>query len=223
MSGRKQIQGAIFDMDGTLLDSMEIWQTIAADYLRTLGIQPAENLSGKVRDLSMEQAAALLKSDYDLPFSEKEIIKGVNSLLADFYRKHVRLRPGMKKLLLALKERDVKICAATATDAEVIETALKRLGVSELFEFVLTCGQAGAGKDQPDIYEQALLRLGTSKAQTFVFEDALYALQTAKQAGFPTVAVAECHQPDQDKIRQNCTLYISDPGAFDAFDELFAG
>ena len=185
------IRGAIFDADGTLLDSMGIWDTLGEDYLRTKGKIPRENLRETFRDMSLLQAACYYRENYALTESPEKIVEELNAMIASFYEKEAPLKEGAAAFLEELCQRNIKMCIATATDHSLIRAALKRCGVLHYFTFILTCGQAGAGKDTPAIYEEALALLGTGKEETFVFEDALYALKTAKTAGFPTVGVKD--------------------------------
>ena len=193
------IRGAIFDADGTLLDSMGIWDTLGEDYLRTKGKIPRENLRETFRDMSLLQAACYYRENYALTESPEKIVEELNAMIASFYEKEAPLKEGAAAFLEELCQRNIKMCIATATDHSLIRAALKRCGVLHYFTFILTCGQAGAGKDTPTIYEEALALLGTGKKETFVFEDALYALKTAKTAGFPTVGVKDPSSAVQER------------------------
>lgn len=205
-----KIQGAILDMDGTLLDSLSIWDTIADTYLEQQGIQPEPGLADTIKDLSMKQAAEYFQTRYGLQKSEEEIIKGINRLLEDFYLHTAPLKPGAGKLLEFLKEKNIRLVLATATDRYLAEAALKRCGVLDAFEKILTCSEVGYGKDEPQIFEEAARLLGTDRMNTMVFEDSLYAMQTAKQAGFPVAAVFESHEPDWNKVCQTADLCLQD-------------
>lgn len=181
-----KIEGAIFDVDGTLLDSLSIWDTVGADYLLSLGIQPEENLAEIIKDMSLTQAAIYFQTMYDVEKSVMDIIEGINDIIKDFYLEKVQLLPGVKEFLNYLSTQNVKMIVATVSDKSLIENALIRCGIREFFDEILTCEEVGAGKDEPVIYEKALEKLGTSKENTIVFEDALYAIETAEKAGFKT-------------------------------------
>ena len=202
------VRGAIFDMDGTLLDSMGIWETVGEDYLRARGRTPAPGLRETLRPMSLRQAAAYCRRTYGLPESEEEIAAGVNAMVADFYRETAPLKEGVRAALEAMRAAGVRMCVATATDRPLAECALRRCGVWEFFG-LLTCSEVGAGKDTPAIYEAGLQLLGTRKAETLVFEDALHAVQTAKAAGFPVVGVYDAHAAgQQDALRALCDRYL---------------
>ncbi len=210
------VRGAIFDMDGTLLDSMSIWETIGADYLRFCGIEPRPDLRERIRNMSLPQAARYYQSAYGLRKSEEEILAGVNGMLARFYREQAALKPGTAGLLESLARRGVRLCIATATDRPLVETALERVGIRSRFECIFTCSESG-GKDAPHIYEAALRRLGTPREQTWVFEDALYAVRTALAAGFPVVGVFDRHERDTAQVARLSNLYVKNLAELEAY------
>ena len=211
-----KMTGAIFDMDGTLLDSMPIWDRVGIDYLAGLGIQARPDLPERLLTMSMRQAAAYFGYGVNLP--EAEIMDGVNARIEAFYRKTAPAKEGVRDFLHALRQSGVKMCVATATDRPLAEAALRRTGLLSYFSFLLTCTEAGFGKDSPDIFVLAQKKLGTPREQTVVFEDALYAMQTAKRAGFPVAAVYDASsQADQEQIRQLADVYMPlFPGAEEA-------
>ena len=205
-----RIRGAIFDVDGTLLDSMFIWDTIGEAYLRSIGYQPKENLNETFKNMSLHQAARYYQTEYGVTQSIDEIMDGVNAMLERYYRFEVPLKPGVAELLEWLRQDGVKLCIATATDRHLVEAALDRCGVLSCFGEIFTCNEVGHGKDEPDIFEEALRFLGTEKAETVVFDDALYAVRTAKEAGFPVAAVYDSHEKAQDQIRMLADVYLEE-------------
>ena len=203
-----QIEGIIFDLDGTLLDTMEIWNTVGNDYLISLGIEPRENLAEVFKEMSLKQSAEYYQRVYGVDKTIEEIISGINGVIESFYIERVQLKDGVKEFLETLSEQDVKMCIATATDRYLVETALMRLGVRDYFQKILTCNEVGYGKDSPVIFEQALEILGTSKEHTYVFEDALHAVKTAKQAGFQIVGVYDASEPEQEEVKKLSDMYV---------------
>lgn len=200
--------GAIFDFDGTLFDSMSIWDTAGADYLRSLGRKPAAGLSKTLSAMSLHQAARYLGREYDLHLSEEAIVEGIDRTVEDFYLHTARPKANVPAFLERLRLRGVKLCIATATDRHLIQGALDHWGLGDAFCGILTCTDVGHGKDEPHIYEAALALLGTQKKQTVVFEDALHAIRTAKQAGFPVAAVFDAHEPDPQGVRSLADWYL---------------
>ena len=205
-----RIRGAIFDVDGTLLDSMFIWDTIGEAYLRSIGYQPKENLNETFKNMSLHQAARYYQTEYGVTRSIDEIMDGVNAMLERYYRFEVPLKPGVAELLERLRQDGVRLCIATATDRHLVEAALDRCGVLSCFGEIFTCNEVGHGKDEPDIFEATLRFLGTRREETLVFDDALYAVRTAKEAGFPVAAVYDSHERSQAEVRARSDLYLED-------------
>ena len=183
------LQGAIFDVDGTLLDSMPIWDTVGADYLRAQGITPRPGLRRAICTMSLRQTAAYFRREYGLTQREEEIMAGIDRMLEHFYGAEARPKPGVLSFLEGLRQQGVKMAVATATDRYLVEMALERNGMLPYFQGIFTCTEVGAGKEKPDVFFKALAALGTPMEATPVFEDAYYAAATAKAAGFPVVAV----------------------------------
>ena len=123
------IRGAIFDLDGVLLDSMGIWEDLGARYLRAQGITPEPGLNAILFAMSMEQGAAYLKAHYPLPQSEAEIGDGIARMVADYYFYEVPAKPGAAALLAFLAERNIPMAAATSSPRTHVTQALRRLGL----------------------------------------------------------------------------------------------
>ena len=204
------IKGAIFDLDGTLLDSMFIWDTIGEEYLRSLGKEPHEDLKETFMTLTLEEAAEYYREHYGVTLSVKEIVDGVNAMVEQTYRTKVTLKPGIAEYLAWLKENGVRMCVATVTDRYLVEETLERLGVHHYFSEIFTCAEVGFGKDKPVIYQKALEHLETAKDETYVFEDMLFALNTAKTDGFPTVGIYDRHEAHQDELKELADYYVLD-------------
>lgn len=204
------IKGAIFDLDGTLLDSMFIWDTIGEDYLRSVGKEPHEDLKQTFMTLTLEEAAEYYREHYGVTLSVKEIVDGVNTMVEDIYRTKVTLKSGVADYLAYLKENKVKMCVATVTDRYLVEETLERLGIRHFFSEIFTCGEVGFGKDKPVIYQKALEHLGTKKEETYVFEDLPFALKTAKEDGFRTIGVYDRHEAAQTELKELADYYVLD-------------
>lgn len=209
--GGSVIKGAIFDVDGTLLDSMEIWQDAGARYLKRIGVKPEDGLSEILYPMTMTEGAEYVKKRYQLVLALDEIIQGVLDTVRDFYFYEVSGKPGVKELLVWMRENDIPAAAATASDREHIERAFRRLGINGYFGEIFTCAETGAGKRHPLIYERAAGYLGTEPEETLVFEDALYALMTAKKAGFRTVGVYDrFSKKEQEDLKRQADIYLND-------------
>ncbi len=212
-----RLQSAIFDMDGTLLDSMHIWQDVGSKALRSIGIEPSPDLGARLMLMTFRDGAALCKEEYHLSQSVEEIMEMTKALVRNFYENQVQPKPGVVKFLSLLKMEGVWMYIATNTDRDLVEAALRHTGLEGFFRGVLTCAEVGAGKkDSPEIYERAMRRLQSNKKDTVVFEDALHAIQTAKAAGFRVCGVYDpSAEADQDAIRSLSDYYIR------SFEEMF--
>ena len=204
------LKGAIFDFDGTLVDSMFIWDTIGEDYLRSLGKEPHEDLKETFMTLTLEEAAEYYRTHYGVTLSVKEIVDGVNTMVEGIYRTRVALKQGVADFLARLKDNGTRMCIATVTDRYLVEETLDRLGILQYFSEIFTCAEVGYGKDKPIIYRKALEHLDTAKNETYVFEDSLFALKTAKADGFTTVGVYDRHENRQDNLKNLADYYIDD-------------
>ena len=217
------IRGAIFDLDGVLLDSMGIWKDLGARYLRSLHIQPEPGLNEILFAMSMEQGAAYLKEHYPLPQSEAEIGEGIARMLEDYYFYEVPAKPGAAALLGFLAERGIPMAAATSSPRTHVTRALKRLGLLPYLQAVFTTGEVGVSKHEPAIYHLAAERLGTAPEETLVFEDSLCALKTARAAGYCIVGVFDAHgEEDQAGLKAAAEVYLTAlpefPGHWDALN-----
>lgn len=202
------IEGAIFDLDGTLIDSMKIWHDVSLIYMRLNGIEPPEDFQKKFLKLSIVQAATLFNENYFPNIPVEEIIKQINALVEDFYFNEALPKKGVKDVLQYFKENNVKMCIATATDRYLVEKCLERNNLLEYFSEIFTCTEVGSGKDTPVIYTKALKQLNTPKENTYIFEDAFYAIRTAKAAEFNVIAIEDEYETRKDKAKKRADYYL---------------
>ena len=205
-----KISCAIFDFDGTLFDSMYIWDSVSDDYLRSLGKIPTPNMREDVRPLSLYQSARYFQREYDLTLSVEEILAGIRQTVEHYYTQEVQPKPGVQAFLDELKNAGVSICIATATDRPLIEAALRRCGMEGYFQTIFTCGEVGHGKDEPIIFRRAMERFGADRNSAIVFEDAIHAVRTAKADGFAVAAVYDDSEKRQEELRKLADCYLPD-------------
>lgn len=203
------IAGAIFDLDGTILDSMPIWENAAAMYLSTIGIEAEPGLGKTMFTMSMTKGAEFLRDRYRLDMDVAAIMAGINRTIEDFYFYQVQLKEGAGQLLIHMNQAGIKMVAATSSDRQIVERALERLGVLNCFDRIFTCTEIGVGKEKPDIYLAAAEYMGTLPENTWVFEDALHAIKTAKAAGFRTVGVFDSFSKgDSERVKKVSDIYL---------------
>lgn len=211
------IRGAIFDVDGTLLDSMPIWRDAGARYLARRGVQPEPTLAATLFYMSFEEGVSYIRRRYGLPESPEDIERGITEVIADFYRQEVALKPGAADFLAKLADKGVAMVIATSGEASLAGAALERLGVARYFQRIITCTELFTTKHDPWIYRASAAYLDTEPEETLVFEDALHAVRTARRAGFPVVAVADAESAeDWDTICARATFAMQDFTDFDA-------
>lgn len=197
------IKAAIFDLDGTLLDSNSIWDGLARRYLLSLGKTPADDLSERIWELSVKDAVSLIKNEYELSFSESEIKEQITRLSGDFYKNEVMPKKGARGLLEKLSERNIEMKVLTSSDAELARAALERLGLLKFFVDIF----GGADKSAPSAY----LGISERPSETLVFEDALYAVKSAKAAGFTVCAVYDATEKNSRELRKTADYYERNP------------
>ena len=212
------IRGAIFDLDGVLLDSMEIWNDLGARYLQKLGVQPEPGLRDILFSMSMEQGAEYMKEQYQLNKTAEEVLDGIQEMLQDFYFYEVKAKEGAKELLAFLQEKGVPMTAATSSPREHVTRALKRNGLYDFLKRIDTTSEVGESKHSPLIYQQAAQFLGTAPEETLVFEDSLYALQTAKNAGFRAIGVYDAEgETNQAGVEETGEVYLKNLREFTVY------
>ena len=212
------IKGAIFDMDGTLLDSMAGWETLGYDYIRMLGIKPTPELANRLAKMTLRQATAWLRSDFGVSESVADRAEAeVNDIVYRRYMVEYPLKPGAKEILERLHAEGVRMCVATSTAHRLACGALERCGVLDLFTGVFSSDIVGTGKTTPRLYNIALESLGTPKGSTMVFEDVIFALRVAKNDGFLTAAVYDSNEKDQESMMSEADIYIRDLSETDKY------
>lgn len=203
------IKGIIFDLDGTLIDSMKVWFDVDRKLLRENGITtPSESVSEKVRTMSIEQSSRFFIEELGLKLTQEQIISRIEELVRIEYEQNIPLKPHVEEILGHLDEKGIPYGIATATYKSLAEAVLKRLGIFERFRFVLTDVDYPRGKRFPEIFLGAAERLGTIPEETLVIEDSLHCIETAVRAGFRTAAVYdEVSAAESDEIKRLADVY----------------
>lgn len=215
-----KIKCVIFDFDGTLFDSMFLWENVGALYLHSLGKEAKPSLEEDIKPLSLHQSANYMKKEYQLQLSEDEILEGIHLLIEDFYLYKVQPKSGAICFLTKLKQAGISMCIATATPRYLIEAALKRCKMESFFEAIFTCDEVGHGKDEAIIFRKAMEHFHANRDNTVVFEDALHAITTAKKDGFFTVAVFDKSEEKQEEIKKLCDCYFKNFEDTDFFENI---
>lgn len=205
------IKGIIFDVDGTLLDSMHIWSELGKRYLSSVGSESKPGLAKILFPMSLDESSEYLKNEYNLPDSVEQITEDTIKILSDFYRYEAAPKPGALTFVKKMQGRNIPMVIATSGDRRILDTALERLGITDCFAGILTCSELKTNKRVPTIYLRAAELLGTVPEETAVFEDVLHAIQAAKSAGFITYAIEDrFSEQDHNEIKRTSDFYLQD-------------
>lgn len=189
MSDFRNIKGAVFDMDGTILDSMGMWQDIDRRYLARFGKEAPADLQRRIEGFSVPETARYFKEAFGIPDGTDEIIAAWNEMAREEYLYCLQLKPGAEAYLRSLHARGVLLGIATTNYRDLTKACLARLGILDLFTAVVTSGEIEKGKPDPEIFLKAAQAMGLSPEDCVVFEDLPAGLLAGKRAGMRTVAV----------------------------------
>ena len=178
----------IWDMDGTILDSMRYWLSLGTDYLIRRGITPPEDLRETIDSMTLEESAAYFQKEFGIELSVPEIISGFLTMIADEYRETIPAKEFAAEIIKQAAEHGSRMCVLTTSDHDLAEAALRRVGLLRYFEAILTAEALGMDKRSGAIYETVMEKLGYVPAQTLICEDTLYAVRAAAEAGAHTGA-----------------------------------
>ena len=210
----KNIKGAIFDMDGTLVDSLMLWNIIWERFGNIFcedgHFVPSEADDKAVRTMTLKDAMNHIHQKYNIGKTGEELLETVNKIMIDFYSNEVMLKEGVADFLEYCSANGVKMCIASATDTELIKIALRHCNIEKYFVNIFSCAEIGKGKDKPDIYQMAMEYLGTEAQETCIFEDSHIAICTADKLGIKTVGIYDKYNYGQDEIKKTATKYIAE-------------
>lgn len=209
-----KIPFAIFDMDGTLIDSLPfwgiLWEELGRHYRQDPTFTPSEEDDKAVRTLTLADAMNLIHRQYGMAESGEALLAFTEALMVDFYTHRVVAKKGAVEFLQALQNNGTRMCLASATAKHLLPTALRRCGLEGYFEASFSCADLGKGKDEPDVYLAACRYFGIEPREAWLFEDSLVAIQTADRLGMHTVGIFDRYNYGQDEIRALATLYIAE-------------
>lgn len=202
-------RGAVFDLDGTLLDSMHIWVDIDYAFLRSRGLPEETAYFERIKQISIREAADYTIARYSLSDTPEELIAWWMEMAGRAYHDAVALKPGAHDYLMLLKEKGVRLSVATACAPELYIPALRRLGVYELFDAFASLHEVPHGKSEPDVYLLAAQRMGVPPEDCMVFDDIIDGIRGAKKGGMTVVGVYDDSSKEQrGEIESAADYYI---------------
>lgn len=209
-----KITGAIFDMDGTLVDSLGfwdyLWQALGEKFLNNPDFRPDPVTEKAVRTVTLYDGMCIVHRNCGIGKSEDEIFEIANDMIFDFYQNTVEMKPGAKEFIEHLHSKGIKMCIASATAPKFIAALMKKFELDKYFPRLFSCNDIGKGKDEPDIFIEAHKYLGTEKESTWIFEDSIVALKTAVKAGYNTVGIHDKYNFGLDEVKKISTVYIGE-------------
>lgn len=201
------IKGYIFDLDGTLIDSMPLWYNVDRIFLSENGVTPPDNISEIVKKMTVEQSSRYFIDTFNLKISQQQIINRIEQIVAENYKNTIPLKEGVSNLLDHLDSKNIPYGVATATYRSLATSCLTRLNLINRIKFLETCSEIGKGKEFPDIFFKCAENLKLSPKSVAVVEDSLYCLETAKNHGFFTIAIWDkSNNSDWQSIENLCDL-----------------
>lgn len=205
------MKGAIFDVDGTLLDSMDTWFNVTLSFFYENGIEFTPDDLQEFKSMTLEESLPMIKRDYNLTLSVEEIFDSFKTKVAYEYANNIPLKKGAKEYLKKLHNDGVKIALATSGYEGLCKSAFTRLGIWEYIDACAFSSEVGVNKSNPDVYLLAAKRIGIPPDECIVFEDIPLGIGGAKSGGFYTCAVADAsNKGEWDKLKEISDMHISD-------------
>jgi HAD superfamily hydrolase (TIGR01509 family) len=192
------IQAVLFDLDGSLVDSMWMWKAIDEGYLGSFGITMPAGLQEDIGGRSIQETAVYFKQRFGIRDSEETMMEQWNHMAYDKYAGEVPLKPGAASFISWCRNRGIRLGVATSNSRELTEAALKANGVLDCFDAIVTGDEVVNGKPSPDVYLTAAAKVGIRPRHCLVFEDIVSGIQAARSAGMRVIAVQDDHSSAQE-------------------------
>ncbi|MDO5719015.1 MAG: HAD family phosphatase [Tissierellia bacterium] len=203
------MKGILFDLDGTLIDSMPVWQNLDKLYVESKGFEYDNKYTDDLKAVSLKEAPEYFNKIYGMKSTFEDMLEFMEGTLKIHYAEIFEFKKGVLEKLKELKEKKFKMCITTATDSSLAMLAFNRLGLDDFMEFILTPDIAGVEKNDKEFFAKAARKLGIENSKLFVFDDALYALENAEKLGMIPVAVEdETSLNERENIKKISDIYL---------------
>lgn len=204
----KDIDAVLFDLDGSLVDSMWIWRDIDIEYLGKFGIPLPEGLQSEIEGMSFTETAEYFKKKFNIPDSIDQMKADWNRMAWDKYTHQVPLKKGAREFVEHCHENGIRLGIATSNSRELVENVIEALGIKDYFDSIVTGCDVNKGKPAPDVYLEAAKQCGTDPEKCLVFEDIVPGILAGKAAGMKVCAVEDEYSHHQDKEKKKLSDYF---------------
>lgn len=205
------MKGAIFDVDGTLLDSMNMWFDLVVDFYRQHGRELSMEEALEYGDITLEESVPIIIEQLNLDTTVDKLIGELKKMAVRQYEETIPLKEGAREYMKKLHDEGVKIAIATSGYEELCKRAFTRLGVWQYIDACAFSAEVGVNKSNPDVYLLAAKRLCVEPKDCFVYEDILKGIQGAKKGGFRTCAIYDsANDADIEEVKKTADKYITE-------------
>ncbi|MCI8408155.1 MAG: HAD family phosphatase [Lachnospiraceae bacterium] len=207
----KDAEAVIFDLDGTLVDSMWIWKSVDIDFFGERGVELPNDLQGALDGMSFRETAVYMKNRFGFKETPEELMDIWNEMAHKKYQYEAPLKEGVLEFLKALKENGIKVGIASSNSEFLVRTVLDSHGVLEYFDSIHTANEVEKGKPAPDIYLLVAKDLQVKPERCLIFEDIVHGIMAGKNAGMKACAIYDHYSKvDDEKKRELADYYITD-------------
>ena len=204
------MKGAIFDVDGTILDSMNVWYKITDSFFKLHGLVLTDEKADAYKEMTLEESLPQISREFGLGMTFDEISEEFRKLMIVEYEHNIGLKPGVDIYLKRLHDKGIKIAVATSGYEGMCRSAFERLGIIDYIDEYAFSSEVGVNKGQPDIYLLAAKRIGAEPEECVVYEDIVLGIGSAKKAGFKTCAIYDDTNANETLLlRQLSDCYIT--------------
>ena len=202
--------GAIFYVDGTILDSMQVWYKVTTNFFEMHNLVLTEEKAASYKEMTLDESLPQINEEFNLGMTKDEILEEFRQLIIHEYTFNIQLKPNIDIYLKKLHDRGVKIAVATSGYEGMCKSAFKRLGILKYIDAYAFSSEVGVNKGNPDIYLLAAERIGLKPQDCIVYEDIVLGLETARKAGFKTCAIYDdTNSYETQRLKQVSDRYIT--------------
>lgn len=202
--------GAIFDVDGTILDSMQVWYKVTSDFFKMRGLILTDEKAASYKEMTLDESLPQINNEFNLGMTTEEILEEFRKLIIHEYAFNIQLKPEVDKYLKKLHDSGVKIAVATSGYEGMCKSSFERLGILQYIDAYAFSSEVGVNKGNPDVYFLAAERIGVKPENCTVYEDIVLGIETANKAGFRTCAIYDdTNSYETQRLKQVSDRYIT--------------